>query len=68
MNAKRKTRKAAYLHFWSGTFSVLEYPSQKLVAKSKMRDPRHVIYRARKKGFDVKVYVGFGTKVYKAFA
>lgn len=50
--------KEAYLWWNAGTCYVLTYPDQEKITSSNMDNPRHVIYRARKKGYNVKVYCG----------
>ena len=57
------TRKEAYIRFNAGTYYALQYPSQRALAHSK-----HFAYalrRARKLGYHTRVYVGWGSTVYK---
>ncbi len=58
----------AYLMFWSGLYKVLTYPGQELISQSRVGS-KGPIYRARRKGFDVRIYGGMyePSHVLKAF-
>lgn len=50
--------KQAKLMFWSGYFTVVEFFTGKVIARSKLKDSRSVLYRARKMGYSVTLYEG----------
>jgi hypothetical protein len=64
-------KKTAHLNFWSGTYRVVcwdvDNKKDNVICTSNQSDPNDVIYRARKAGYDVKVYVGWKSITYKAF-
>lgn len=45
------------MSFWAGLYTVREYPSQRLISSSR-RAARHAIYRARLKGYSVRLVCG----------
>jgi hypothetical protein len=50
----------AYLNFWAGSYRVVTYPGQELIASSVQR--RDALRRALKKGFHVRVYGESGSR------
>jgi hypothetical protein len=58
-------RKKAYIWINAGTFHAVEYPSQRHICSNvRLRD---AVYRARRKGFDVRIYGNGTSRVVKAF-
>jgi hypothetical protein len=55
--------KEAYIRFNAGVYYACEYPSQRVLTRSKRF--AYALRRARQRGYRTRVFCGWGSKVYE---